>query len=1184
MGKNKRKMKEANGEDALSKRPRIKPEGEQAVSETLPVVRKDDKIRNGKPTLTKKGKWGKRKDTQNADENEKVSNEPALKKLKVENENVNDIKNKLGTNDEEPQSSADAAIPKKKKKKKKKKKQGRIIEASEGKEKTDKKVSDEPTLKKLKVENGNSSNEVLEVKKLEVNDKQQQLNADMATGKKKKKKGKKKQASISEANEVQKETKELGSPGSSVKEQGKKNKKKKNKKNKVEMGKMNQTITDIAKPSSGEMKSSNNAVVEQKNKKKVPKAEEASSATGKSQSKKNGSLDGSSKDSSNEAMISSPLKLNEAYGDEASRDEIIKCWSEGSPLQKDNGFKLLTEPFKCMYMPHFLQDGNFLQNVKEELSSLELHKKSNDLYKATNCQEAGCNAVLQDPCGHEVCRTHAPCAISHEDLTVWHHEACTICYDLVSQFLDGAAAVKEVALATLKAWVGGFGKNAPKGQPYILDKKLAVQIFPGGKATGYVDPAAAAPTIAYIQQQVEQALVGEGSQDVVADVATLDLNLEPMTATNCQEAGCNAIFQDPCGHEVCRTHAPCAISHEDLTVWHHEACTICYDLVSQFLDGAATVKEVALATLKAWVGGFGKNAPKGQPYILDKKLAVQIFPGGKATGYVDPAAAAPIIAYIQQQVEQALVGEGSQDIVADVATLDLNLEPMTVGAEDLLVEVSLLGAQGLPLGAPGSSSPVPSSSSSQGFTGSEIPTSTPAASVPPKVKGHREQKTASKKQSSSSRKSSASHTGAGKVKSKPSHSRGSRGKSSKEKVRAPAKPVPSPVAAFSAAFLQQVGETFKLLDTRFEQMFARISNTLNQSGQSIQNLSERVSDHDNPLAGLNQIPQADPPVAGTGLAQLPAYDTLPAFSMSNPWRVAAYAPFKDGMISIPECGTRRIEDFEFHPTGLTTPFMGYARLTETALNREDKIPRETVLYSRDQAQREWVHCLEDWDCSNTRLQAFKSPFTIYVTEEESPLPFTTKLMKTTMQAAMKDEPLPQLKEADPTSPLFPAFGDLWENLPATFTVGKLKPDCAMEQLGEKLPRLPDNLIQAEFDARTRLGRTLNSLVITEEAALTYASEPLFKILAKSQMQTVQADAYDFIVARRNCRKHVLQEATIRHEPNRLLASNIWGADLFPESSVNEVHHEASRLNQSLRARWGISAKRKQENPSSSARN
>ncbi|XP_064089455.1 prolyl 3-hydroxylase OGFOD1-like isoform X4 [Macrobrachium nipponense] len=381
MGKNKRKMKEANGEDALSKRPRIKPEGEQAVSETLPVVRKDDKIRNGKPTLTKKGKWGKRKDTQNADENEKVSNEPALKKLKVENENVNDIKNKLGTNDEEPQSSADAAIPKKKKKKKKKKKQGRIIEASEGKEKTDKKVSDEPTLKKLKVENGNSSNEVLEVKKLEVNDKQQQLNADMATGKKKKKKGKKKQASISEANEVQKETKELGSPGSSVKEQGKKNKKKKNKKNKVEMGKMNQTITDIAKPSSGEMKSSNNAVVEQKNKKKVPKAEEASSATGKSQSKKNGSLDGSSKDSSNEAMISSPLKLNEAYGDEASRDEIIKCWSEGSPLQKDNGFKLLTEPFKCMYMPHFLQDGNFLQNVKEELSSLELHKKSNDLYK-----------------------------------------------------------------------------------------------------------------------------------------------------------------------------------------------------------------------------------------------------------------------------------------------------------------------------------------------------------------------------------------------------------------------------------------------------------------------------------------------------------------------------------------------------------------------------------------------------------------------------------------------------------------------------------------------------------------------------------------------------------------------------------------------------------------------------------
>ncbi|XP_064083856.1 uncharacterized protein LOC135199628 [Macrobrachium nipponense] len=150
-------------------------------------------------------------------------------------------------------------------------------------------------------------------------------------------------------------------------------------------------------------------------------------------------------------------------------------------------------------------------------------------------------------------------------------------------------------------------------------------------------------------------------------------------ATNCQDPGCNAVLYDPCAHEECRTHAPCATTHNGMIVWHPEACTICYDL-------AAAVKEVALATLKAWVGGFGKNAAKGQPYILDKKLAIQIFPGGKATGYVDPISAVPLIASIQQEVQQAFGSVLTQEPVPDVANLDLNLEPMAVGVEDLLVE------------------------------------------------------------------------------------------------------------------------------------------------------------------------------------------------------------------------------------------------------------------------------------------------------------------------------------------------------------------------------------------------------------------------------------------------------------------------------------------------------------------
>ncbi|XP_064104054.1 uncharacterized protein LOC135213886 [Macrobrachium nipponense] len=327
---------------------------------------------------------------------------------------------------------------------------------------------------------------------------------------------------------------------------------------------------------------------------------------------------------------------------------------------------------------------------------------------------------------------------------------------------------------------------------------------------------------------------------------------------------------DPCGHDECRSHAPCATLFNESIVWHPEACTICYDLVGQLVDGASGVREVALATLKAWVGGFGKNAAKGQPYMLDKKLAIQIFPAGKSTGYVDPLSAAPVIAAIQQDLQQSLGLVAAQEPVPDVAGLDLNLEPMAVVSEDLLAEVGLSGAQGLSLGAPGSS-PVPSSSASfQGFSGSEIPSRTPALSVPPKEKGKREPKTLSKStsrkssSSSSARKSSTSYADAVKAKPSSSQSKSSRGKASKEKARATSESLPSPASAVpspampagvastsscvpspvSPGMMEQVGamvgSQISAWGTRFEQMFAQLSSTLSQTGQTVQELSNRV--------------------------------------------------------------------------------------------------------------------------------------------------------------------------------------------------------------------------------------------------------------------------------------------------------------------------------------------------------
>ncbi|XP_064109595.1 uncharacterized protein LOC135217560 [Macrobrachium nipponense] len=90
--------------------------------------------------------------------------------------------------------------------------------------------------------------------------------------------------------------------------------------------------------------------------------------------------------------------------------------------------------------------------------------------------------------------------------------------------------------------------------------------------------------------------------------------------------------------------------------------------------------------------------------------------------------------------------------------------------------------------------------------------------------------------------------------------------------------------------------------------------------------------------------------------------------------------------------------------------------------------------------------------------------------------------------------------------------------------------------------------------------------MAEMTALVYEQEPLFKVMAKSLLHTMQCDFYDFVIARCNCRKHVLAEATIRHEPNKIIASSIWGTDLFPTPVVDEVLYEASKVNQSLRVR------------------
>ncbi|XP_068249701.1 uncharacterized protein [Palaemon carinicauda] len=393
---------------------------------------------------------------------------------------------------------------------------------------------------------------------------------------------------------------------------------------------------------------------------------------------------------------------------------------------------------------------------------------------------------------------------------------------------------------------------------------------------------------------------------------------------------------------------------------------------------------------------------------------------------------------------------------------------------------------------------------------------------------------------------------------------GSRARSS-SKAKNPEAPFDP--AAFSSQLMEQMGS---IVQSQIGSLVDRL--------QSVDTLAQTLQNQESLMENLlrSGLPQQQQYV-------IPDASKLPAFVKSNPWRMALHAPFKDGMLTIEGCGTWPVEDYEFYPAGLQFPFPGFARLTEEALVRLDKVPKKTVIYPKEQAQSAWVRTLNEWECVNTMLTPHKSSYTMFVVEGQTPPPCTTKIVDLALQAAVEDKPMPQLRETDLTSILFPGDHDCWIDAPATFTMGKLNTDCASTQFSERLPRLPDSLIKLKFDARMRLSSSINSATMAEMSSLVYEEEPLFKSLTKSLLHTFLCDAYNFAVARCRCRKHVLSEASIRHEPNKLITAPIWGPDLFPEDMVNCVLSEAARVNQSLKVRWGLMPKRKFEPSSSQTR-
>ena len=306
---------------------------------------------------------------------------------------------------------------------------------------------------------------------------------------------------------------------------------------------------------------------------------------------------------------------------------------------------------------------------------------------------------------------------------------------------------------------------------------------------------------------------------------------------------------------------------------------------------------------------------------------------------------------------------------------------------------------------------------------------------------------------------------------------------------------------------------------------------------------------------------------------MPSASSLPPFDEANPWRSALRAPFQNNMLTIEGVGTRPITDFEVFPPNGVFPNV-YVRFSQSAAIREDKVPKETVLFPINKAQGALMQLLKAGQCTNTKVLPFKGNLTMFTTPDDVPNPFATKVLEAAQQAFAEDKEGAALKEEDFTSLLFPADSEGWKDVSDTFSIGKLSPDCFSQQFNENLPRLTDGLINKEYEARSRLARTLHTFTLTEYYMSRRPDDDILKVIVKSMVTSLRKDMTDFMLLRKACRKHLFLLAEVRHEPTRLINAPVWGSKLFPENLVKEAIDNAAKLNLSLRRRWGMFEKRK----------
>ena len=312
--------------------------------------------------------------------------------------------------------------------------------------------------------------------------------------------------------------------------------------------------------------------------------------------------------------------------------------------------------------------------------------------------------------------------------------------------------------------------------------------------------------------------------------------------------------------------------------------------------------------------------------------------------------------------------------------------------------------------------------------------------------------------------------------------------------------------------------------------------------------------------------------------ECPLYSDLPKDHPELPWSHGLSVRLADGLYLLDKEKPRPISELQFCGDSNRFPHC-WVRVAPWAPPRVDSVPKETVLFPYQKAQDRIVELVQKSGFTQTQLTLITSNKAMFQASGDRIFPFASKVFSSVEKALLEEKPCPTLEEHKRTSMLLPNDSEAWKCVGETFSVGKLAPEVGAKQLQENLPYLFDTIIKEEYEARMRLSNSLSFQTLLETCIDSVTVDPrenIFSCLAKQHSGVLKDDLYAFGMARRACRKHVLRNAKVRHEPSKLIDASIWGKDLFPEDVVSEVRAQAMRESKTLIEKWDATVKRQQQ--------